>query len=69
MKYYKPKASKCIRSHESSKKTEVETTEIEHINLILKPVVKLWLKAKEDFVLEKDRDLGHKSGKSSIVRD
>lgn len=35
---------------------------------ILEPIVKPWLQAKEDFVLEEDRDSGHGTGKQNIVR-
>lgn len=40
-----------------------------YIDSILEPVVKPWLKAGEDFVLEEDGDSGYGSGKSNIVRD
>lgn len=40
-----------------------------YIDSILEPVVKPWLEAGEDFVLEEDGDSGHESGKSNIVRD
>lgn len=39
-----------------------------YINQILEPVVKPWLEADHDFVLEEDNDSGHGPGKSNIVR-
>ena len=39
-----------------------------YINQILEPVVKPWLEAGHDFVLEEDNDSGHGPGKSNIVR-
>ncbi len=39
-----------------------------YINQILEPVVKPWLVAGHDFVLEEDSDSGHSPGKSNIVR-
>ena len=36
--------------------------------IILEPVVKPWLQAHHDFVLEEDGDSGHGPGKSNIVR-
>ncbi len=39
-----------------------------YIEKILEPVVKSWLQAHHDFVLEEDGDLGHRPGKSNIVR-
>lgn len=40
-----------------------------YINSILEPVLKPWLEAGEDFVLEEDGDSRHGSGKSNIARD
>ena len=40
-----------------------------YIDSILELVVKPWLEVGEDFVLEEDRDSGHGSEKSNIVRD
>ena len=39
-----------------------------YIDQILEPIVKPWLLAKQDFVLEEDRDASHGTGKSNIVR-
>ena len=39
-----------------------------YIDKILEPVVKPWLQAHHDFVLEEDGDSGHGPGKSNIVR-
>lgn len=40
-----------------------------YIDSILEAVVKTWLEAGEDFVLEEDDDSEHGSGKSNIIRD
>jgi transposase len=40
-----------------------------YINSILEPVVKPWLEAGHDFVLEEDNDSGHGPGAKNIVRD
>lgn len=37
-----------------------------YIDSILEKVIKPWLKADDDFVLEKNSDLGHKLGKIII---
>ena len=39
-----------------------------YIDQILQPVVKPWIEAHHDFVLEEDGDSGHGPGKSNIVR-
>ncbi len=39
-----------------------------YIDQILEPVVKPWLEAREDFVLEEDGDSGHGTSQSNIVR-
>ena len=39
-----------------------------YIDSILEPIVKPWIEAKHDFVLEEDGDSGHGPGKSNIVR-
>ena len=39
-----------------------------YIDQILGPVVKPWIEAHHDFVLEEDGDSGHGPGKSNIVR-
>ena len=39
-----------------------------YIDKILEPIVKPWLQAHHDFVLEEDGDSGHGPGKSNIVR-
>lgn len=39
-----------------------------YINQILEPVVKSWLDAKHDFVLEEDGNSGHGMGKKKIVQ-
>lgn len=39
-----------------------------YIEQILEPVVKPWVQAGHDFVLEEDGDSGHGPGKSNIVR-
>ena len=39
-----------------------------YIDQILDPIVKPWIQAHQDFVLEEDGDSGHGPGKSNIVR-
>ncbi len=39
-----------------------------YINQILELIVKRWIQAHQDFVLEEDGDLGHGPGKSNIMR-
>ena len=39
-----------------------------YIDQILEPIVKPWIQVHQDFVLEEDGDLGHRPGKSNIVR-
>ncbi|KAF1977077.1 hypothetical protein BU23DRAFT_662430 [Bimuria novae-zelandiae CBS 107.79] len=43
-------------------------TQRAYINQILKPIVKPWIKHQPSFVLEEDRDSGHGTSKSNIVR-
>ena len=40
-----------------------------YIDFIFKPVVKRWLAAGEDCMLEVDGDSGNRLGKSNLVRD
>ena len=39
-----------------------------YINQIFQPIVKFWMDAYQNFILEIDGDLGHRPGKSNIVR-
>ena len=39
-----------------------------YIDQILQPIVKPWIEAHYDFVLEEDGDSGHGPGKSNVVR-
>ena len=39
-----------------------------YIDFILEPIVKPWIEARQDFVLEEDGDIGHGPSKSNIVR-
>ncbi len=39
-----------------------------YINQILEPIIKTYIEDKEDFVLEEERNLGHKPDESNIVK-
>lgn len=57
-----------ISFYEVTGNTNGKMSQQAYINQILEPIVKPWIEAKQDFVLEEDGDSGHGPGKSNIVR-